>query len=417
MESNICDPIIDESASMHVSIIGDNTNHSIMEDENNNNRIESKSMYFDNTYEWKYFGKNRNTELSAYFIPQHKIIFCGIPKNAISMWKMVLLRLHDDNVKEWWLPSIAKIHDWGNGLQQYRLHHLNFTQVSKWMNDPSWYKAVFIRDPLERALSGIMNKGRIIGNIEWGVSFIQYLSNTSVDSKKGKHLIDQHIRPQYTFCDLYKWIDKYHIFSYHNKLDKKRFLDDNGLWDKYGSNGWSPNDHPKMNTDGIVYNLTEFGNVFKGHGRKTIVQLLQKYNVKLVSFLLGYYQYDYILFNLKIPEWICGVIDKDWKSMIKLMGAFIKTGPQHRRKEEVMQSCTLYKDLVDLYTTLDRFPSHLQPECMDIITSCVKYGDCPMEFGYDVDNLQKIMKAQEIIEYKKPITIKKMKKNGTIHKN
>ena len=75
-----------------------------------------RSNHFDTIYQWQYF-KNHNTELSPYFVPEHKIIFCGIPKNAISMWKMVLLRLLR---KKWWLTKQAEIHAFENGLAEYR---------------------------------------------------------------------------------------------------------------------------------------------------------------------------------------------------------------------------------------------------------------------------------------------------------
>ena len=60
-----------------------------------NNSI--KSNYMDEIFEWQYL-KNRNTELSPYYVQKHQIIFCGIPKNAVSMWKMLLLRM---NGLEW----------------------------------------------------------------------------------------------------------------------------------------------------------------------------------------------------------------------------------------------------------------------------------------------------------------------------
>ena len=163
--SSVCDPMLNgasiEQSPISLSesepqVIHNNIASKVISTPTMSNQSKTKqSNYFDTTFEWQFF-RNRNTELSPYYVPHHKIIFCGIPKNAISMWKMVILRLLDDKVPEWWLTTQATIHAWQNGLQDYRLWHLNVTQVTQWMTDPSWYKVAFIRDPLERTLYVIL---------------------------------------------------------------------------------------------------------------------------------------------------------------------------------------------------------------------------------------------------------------------
>eukprot|EP01084_Bolivina_argentea_P066659 121530_1 len=302
--SNMCDHIIDVSVSITEPKPNQITNYSHL----------IQSNYFDVMYQWHFFP--RNTELSPYIIPNHKIIFCGIAKNAISMWKMVILRLLDNNVPEWWLPTQRSIHSHSkNGLSKYRLRNMNFSAINQIINDPTWYKVVFIRDPLERALSGVLDKG-FVEKVKFDHTFIEYLTNTMIE--RGPHKINQHLRPQHKFCDLYKYKDKYRILSYHNRTHRKQFLDDNGLWDTYGATGWHESDHDGSNTLGYKYDLTHFGSA-GGHSKKASSYVVKMYSVGMLAALLEYYQYDYILFNLKVPDWICQVVRREYMNMIKFI--------------------------------------------------------------------------------------------------
>eukprot|EP01084_Bolivina_argentea_P016893 31560_1 len=387
-ESSFCDPSINKTIEYpltftaiinHSNIIHPNHNTHNTNNTNNthntNNAVHPsiiRSNLFDETFEWQYF-KNRNTEISAYTIPHHKIVFCGIPKNAISMWKMVLLRIHK---KKWWLTTQGKIHAMENGLSNFRLWDKNFSYVESIMNDPSWYKAVFIRDPLERILSAVLDKGYTL-KLTWE-TFHQYLLETTM--KKGYHFIDQHFRPQHKFCDLYKYADKYHIFSFHNNMDRRIFFEDNRLWDEYGSNGWSIEE--QKNNLSKKHNIVKFQNVFRRHSIKSDKYISQAYNIKKIAVMLKYYQYDYILFNLTLPEWICPIVFEQYENMIELLPQQVKKKNPIRFKrttklDKLRLSIAVYTDLVELYTVMKIFPSNLQPSCMQIINNCVEYGHCP----------------------------------------
>eukprot|EP01083_Nonionella_stella_P177083 621413_1 len=376
--SSFCDPIVDLSIE-HILPISIPRTKPIVDHEASNTSITIQSNLFDETYEWMFF-KNRNTETSPYLIPKHKIIFCGIPKNAISMWKMVLLRL---NALEWWLPTQRQIHAAENGLGSYRLMDKNWAQVDEMMNDPTWYKAVFIRDPLERALSAVLDKG-FVYKIKWE-TFIEYLQSHSPLE------VDQHFRPQHQFCDLYKYHKQYHIFAHNNPSHKKMFFDDNGLWDKYGSSGWSREEHedkPKhKNIPNIKGNFTHFENVFRRHSLGSTKKLLRKYTIPQLSFLLKYYQYDYILFNISIPHWICYLLPSHYEQMTKFVSeqSVKTTAIKLRRTTNVgalRDSIKLYAELIELYSALNVFPNHLHPPCMYIITDCVEYGLCLSNFTH-----------------------------------
>ena len=230
-----------------------------------------RSIRLASVHDWSLtwnFRKDRSPEISPFYFDKNKnpnafggksLVFCGIAKNAISLWKMVFLRALNGSVDNWWLTKQSEIHAWETGLNDHRMWRIGDPpgsdpyRVSRVMNDPSILKAVFIRDPLERALSGYLDKAYLFKKegLTWN-GFPNWLVKKYIgEQNHGNSLIirgwmgiDQHFRPQSLFCDLRRWIHKYNVFSFHDPWDRKRFIDkldpSGGFWKEIGKSGWSP---------------------------------------------------------------------------------------------------------------------------------------------------------------------------------
>eukprot|EP00927_Polykrikos_kofoidii_P054248 TRINITY_DN4869_c0_g1_i3.p1 TRINITY_DN4869_c0_g1~~TRINITY_DN4869_c0_g1_i3.p1 ORF type:complete len:384 (-),score=59.74 TRINITY_DN4869_c0_g1_i3:128-1279(-) len=124
---------------------------------------------------------------SFVMIPELKLLFCSIPKNACSEWKM-------------FFSALSK----PTGYQ--RLAWNNESVVNDVFSDPTWTKAVFLRDPLERLVSGFQSKcevplegdGRNCMNFPetsstWQPSFDEF-------AKELNHCHNPHFDPQTNSC-------------------------------------------------------------------------------------------------------------------------------------------------------------------------------------------------------------------------
>jgi hypothetical protein len=98
-----------------------------------------------NGSEWR--GKSRKRLL---IVPESKLMFCYIEKNACSQFNELMNDLNG-------LPTGP---DEPLYFGSSAIDHLNWTeeQVIAAIKDPSWFKAVFLRDPLERLLSAFGSK-------------------------------------------------------------------------------------------------------------------------------------------------------------------------------------------------------------------------------------------------------------------
>ena len=80
-----------------------------------------------------------------FYDAEHKLVMCMIPKVACTEWMRMILRLKGD--ARWRMEP----HFLSNKPLVSQLPIENATHI---MNDPSWTKAVFFRDPAERLESG-----------------------------------------------------------------------------------------------------------------------------------------------------------------------------------------------------------------------------------------------------------------------
>ncbi|ETO25245.1 hypothetical protein RFI_11889 [Reticulomyxa filosa] len=109
-----------------------------------------------------------------FVFPKYKSAFCVIEKNSCTMFKQIFKRIENkgnyldkDYTKIHWLPyrerkekregEITKVsHETNTGLQDISFHKLD--GIVKLIENDEYYFAAFVRDPLERMVSGYVDK-------------------------------------------------------------------------------------------------------------------------------------------------------------------------------------------------------------------------------------------------------------------
>ncbi len=92
-------------------------------------------------------------------IESHKLLFFTTPKNACTTFKKLFRRMM--GYEDWFTKSP---HDPDkNGLRY--LGHYSKKEQAVMMTSPEWTRAIFVRDPLERALSAYMDKALQAGDV------------------------------------------------------------------------------------------------------------------------------------------------------------------------------------------------------------------------------------------------------------
>eukprot|EP01084_Bolivina_argentea_P170029 294653_1 len=227
---------------------------------------------------------------------QNKIMFCWIPK-SINYW---------------------------NHVVQYDVEpYLQVTQqiYANYMNNDTWHKLVVIRDPLERLLSGYLNKCveenvdcfRYKSQIYDGDKELQRKTNFTIfvnhlnhtlnkwkDKNNGGDL-ENYFSPQHEYCNLHtvfhRFTDviKYDYLTFENNIinflkslnsnigDMKWFY----KWGKYGNQTLTFNGGLNDNLMNNIHFYRKY--YYDKQFAKDVMQIFEK---------------DYKLFNLETPKWM-----------------------------------------------------------------------------------------------------------------
>mmetsp|Transcript_6269 Transcript_6269/g.13893 ORF Transcript_6269/g.13893 Transcript_6269/m.13893 type:complete len:365 (+) Transcript_6269:1-1095(+) len=250
---------------------------------------------------------------------EHRLIFCEHPKVACSEFKRLFMRLSGQAPREF--PQLvekpsAKDLNWLHHPKTNRILRLNSfsaEEASQMMADKSWTKAVFVRDPLERLLSGYLDKCRMLPE-EWRskgncpsngyISFPDFVKAVFAKASDWDGLLamNAHWRPQSINCDLYKWLEYYQFQGNFSHLGphSKYLLQSLGLYDKYG-HGWQKYGYGWSDTeDGFEL----FAEKPHDHKLRDAGNKVEEYFTKeLADFALDFYRKDYELFSLPRPSW------------------------------------------------------------------------------------------------------------------
>ena len=228
--------------------------------------------------------------------------------------------LNYSNIKKHY-KSIRNIHPLWSKLADLRRDKARFGEDRKYhkrlLKNNSWYKTVIIRDPLERLLSGYLDKCAD-PNHHWCenihhhrgrkfVTFAQFVDNIAYKLKYNIE-INNHYRPQSFRCGLYKFIQYYNSIIYYdyntvgnqflNSLKKSSLIigDKNSQQLMKYFTGWG-----KYNDQSLLDAPTV-------HTKKSYDLLKQYYTPQIARKAYNTFKMDYVLLNFSYPKWI----DDEW---------------------------------------------------------------------------------------------------------
>jgi hypothetical protein len=179
---------------------------------------------------------------SPVVLEKYKLLFFTVQKTGCTVWKKLFRRMmgyEDWKTKPAW--NIQK-----NGLRYLRDYSLS--EAEQMMNDPSWTRAMFVRNPKERFLSAYLDKrGKYIHNNccrstkfsspddctrmqETFMGFVFNLTHICKDT----HWAPQSERIDAKFLPLLNFVG--HLETAEG--DAKLLLQRIGAWDEFGKTGW-----------------------------------------------------------------------------------------------------------------------------------------------------------------------------------
>eukprot|EP01083_Nonionella_stella_P009256 26755_1 len=235
---------------------------------------------------------------------RHKLLYCYIPKNACTKFKILFFAMINRFPPSTMYQQMMKTH----------IHKVNSKYsankkflATKILDDRRWRTLLVVRDPLERLLSGFLNKcinaascgGSKLTRDQFKV-FVQRVDHgIRTDTKIGMW---NHFWPQHIFCGLpfiYPQFVDFTIYYDTYMIGERtlRFLQDVHLehyyyhWGRYGN---------ETLFDSFTYHSTKQG-IRSFNDSVSFYQ--EFYDKKLVEMVMIMFQKDYELFNLTKPLW------------------------------------------------------------------------------------------------------------------
>ena len=238
-------------------------------------------------------------------IEKYKLIFFTSPKVGCTIWKQLFRRMM--NIRNYMEEQYETLIPWNpeiNGLKY--LYHYNRTYASAMMTDPTWTRAIFVRDPKERFLSAYLDK--VIQNEYFTVQKCCPYSRTCIGKAKesvGNFIqlmricTDSHWNPQSKRILEDKYWPQINFVGHMETLydDAKTLLQQIGAWDEYGKSGWGP-----TRSDAIFQSMA--GSSGRLHATNAVSKMKTYITPEIEKELELYYADDYNnnVLNLKLQR-------------------------------------------------------------------------------------------------------------------
>lgn len=259
-----------------------------------------------------------------FFLPEVKLLFCGIPKVGIS--EFIKFFRFSYGAKDYLSFSHFKA-----DRHQFLLKNVGLEKAKELLSDPTWTKAVFIRDPAERLLSAYLNKIKgggytqkyfHIGQPPYKLNFSEFVDLISVpdtdcsDPRGLKTCTDPHWKPQIMTCGLdylLPYMDFVGSFD-HIAGHTKELLSRIGMWEEFGSKfdpgyGWGGEGYSKgsipppnrpANYSNLGFNQQEGNSTGIDHSTGSRNKLDEYYTQEIMEKVKEAYALDYQVWdNLK----------------------------------------------------------------------------------------------------------------------
>jgi len=258
----------------------------------------------------------KNHMLDRFFIvPEHKLLFCYMEKVACTNFNNLFATLRK-HYNDSFIPTHGS-YGWYQSVPW--LLGYNIEDLEHILADPSWHKAVFYRDPVERFVSAYRSKcehvdtdGEFVCNRAFGngsASFETAVERIArLDARPDfdpDNTMNVHFQRQLSFCGglehNLKYYDTVESLSVDTARDKVT-----GLFDKVGAKTeWIPNFDklfpPIVEEDAgvLLENQKDHNTDSADHLR----EYLPAGRGDLLEKLWKHYDGDYKIFNITLPSW------------------------------------------------------------------------------------------------------------------
>ena len=211
---------------------------------------------------------------------QHRFVLCGIPEVGVTEWRQLFLRLTGDpawnTTNPWYYPHYTP-----RAIDFTASERLTPERLKLVLQDPSYFKAVFFRDPVDRLLSAFLDKFMNVGHQPTSSSTPLPIASPALNRYARDFLKDMpgdngrplsfqmfveqlhatrnvstswnpHWRPQHAMCLLDTYLPLYDFvgdFSFRLESHAQALLRHLSLWDEFGAQGWPGGNGPMFSID------------------------------------------------------------------------------------------------------------------------------------------------------------------------
>jgi Sulfotransferase family len=267
---------------------------------NTRNSNESLVQHDDSIYKQN----QNNWDGAPVVIEKYKLLFFTTPKVGCTVWKQLFRRMMNvsNYMEEDHYGTVQPHNPKVNGLKY--LYHYDPTTASAMMSDPTWTRAIFVRDPKERFLSAYLDK--VIKNENFAIGKCCPNDRTCIGPAKesvGNFIQlmrvchDEHWNPQSKRILEGKYWPLINFVGHMETLydDAKKLLLQIGAWEEYGKSGWGP-----TGMDAIFQSVA--GGTGRSHATDAVSKIKTYITPEIEKELEQYYADDYNneVLNLKL---------------------------------------------------------------------------------------------------------------------
>ena len=241
-------------------------------------------------------------------VESHKLIFFTVPKVGCTVWKQLFRRM--EGYDDWQIHSLDKDNlphnPKRNGLKY--LYNYSLSDATAKLNDPSYTKAIFVRDPKDRFLSAYLDKG--LRNPDWTRQ--KCCPNNNGNDERGdcwpesnrsfqdffeltKICHNSHWDLMAARLDDSKFLQLIDFIGTMDQLqeDSKRLLQRIGAWDEFGSSGWG-----KSGTEQIFQSKSSVSHATSKSAAQAYKRLNKYYTPELERAVEERFSQDYHLYGI-----------------------------------------------------------------------------------------------------------------------
>ncbi len=288
--------------------------------ETRNPRIESSKIIQENEIDWSDRNFAKGEYQSPIVIESHRLVFFQVAKVGASIFKRLFRRMM--GYSDWLETMPHQKQNKADGLKH--LKDYSRDQQLEMMTSPNWTRAIFVRDPIERTLSGYLNKGHDKGGRYLKQSCCGMTKrNQTIPADKAEYCHHEPFTPftmpvtpenfpfkdfvdhVMTDCDDIHWqpqhkrmnMDNWKLINFVGKMenvmnDTHLLLKRIGAFEEFGASGW-----------GEFRNESIFQSNAAGHQTGSSKKVKEYYTPELFNQVLEHVRGDYEmeLFDFTIP--------------------------------------------------------------------------------------------------------------------